>query len=126
MNEMKQEMHTHIKDEFYLRLNHGGYRRKPKYELRSIHSEGLGSLFASFGEEHKEYAEFILDACNSYRALIAENKRLHSCLGHVRESMQCECSTAERDSGHLVGCWLPEAIQEIDALLTKCGVKVND
>jgi hypothetical protein len=74
---------TPIKDKFYLRFNYGGYRRKPKFELRNIQPEGLGNLIASLGEEHKEYAEFIVLACNSHYALV-------EALKGIREHCPCD------------------------------------
>lgn len=29
------------------------------------------------------------------------------------KSAQCDCSVRERDSGHKVGCWMPDAIDVI-------------
>ncbi len=45
-----------------------------------------------------------------------EIERLREALEYFRDA-QCDCSVAERDSGHLIGCWKPEADEKIRTAL---------
>lgn len=79
----------------YVRAVPAGYRRKPRYEIRT-ETAGIG---------------FLIGVCNCGDGdEDAKHARLFAAAPDLLEAAQaadCACSVRERDSGHRTGCWMP-------------------
>lgn len=63
--------------------------------------------------------------CTEMRSDRMRNERdeLVAALKYYREHAQCSCTVAERESGHLLECWMPLANQLGDDLLKQIEAK---
>jgi hypothetical protein len=51
--------------------------------------------------------------CSVCEELAAVKTRLTALL-EVAKQAQCRCRVSERDSGHVVGCWMPALLEAIE------------
>ena len=83
---------------WYTRRTEGGYRRKPKQEIRTVEPGGIGFLIgiANCGDAHEDI---------KHANLMAGAPKL---LEALREAVHdCGCTIGERASGHVLECGAP-------------------
>ena len=86
--------------------HHVVFINQDRDETAVVHWEPAGSACLTLGkmELKPADAEFIARACNAHEDM------LHA----LRMASQgCPCTLSQRDSGHLVGCFVPEVQEAI-------------